>query len=244
MDKSSRNIDILPMSVEGLTFSAGGKDILYQINFRLNADGKTFIVGPNGAGKSVLLKVCHGLLTPQSGKVVWSSCAENSPDYKQGMLFQRPMLLRRSTRANIEYALAVRGISGAKRRRRVDAVLEQTGLASLADQNARVLSLGEQQRLALARVWALEPRILFLDEPTAHLDPSSTRMVEDVISGIFESGTKIVMTSHDMGQVKRLADEVLFLYRGQLLEKTSVEKFFSKPKSTEGQLFVTGDLLW
>ena len=112
MDKSSPNIDILPMSVEGLTFSAGGKDILYQINFRLNADGKTFIVGPNGAGKSVLLKVCHGLLTQQSGKVVWSSCAENNSDYKQGMLFQRPMLLRRSARANIEYALAVRGISG------------------------------------------------------------------------------------------------------------------------------------
>ena len=244
MDKLSPKIDILPMSVEGLTFSAGGKDILYQINFRLNAEGKTFIVGPNGAGKSVLLKVCHGLLTPQSGKVVWSSCAENNPDYKQGMLFQRPMLLRRSTRANIEYALAVRGISGAKRRHRVDAVLEQTGLASLADQNARVLSLGEQQRLALARVWALEPRILFLDDPTAHLDPSSTRMVEEVISGIFDSGTKIVMTSHDMGQVKRLADEVLFLYRGQLLEKTSVKNFFSKPKSTEGQLFVTGDLLW
>ena len=244
MDKSSPNIDILPMLVEGLTFSAGGKDILHKINFRLNADGKTFIVGPNGAGKSVLLKICHGLLTPQSGKVVWSNSAENNPDYKQGMLFQRPILLRRSARANIEYALAVRGISGVQRRRRVDAVLEQTGLASLANQNARVLSLGEQQRLALARVWALEPRILFLDEPTAHLDPSSTRMVEDVISGIFDTGTKIVMTSHDMGQVKRLADEVLFLYRGQLLEKTSVKKFFARPKSTEGQLFVTGDLLW
>ena len=119
------------------------------------------------------------------------------------MVFQRPVLLRRSVRANVEYALFVRGIRGPERRRHVTQALEETGLANLAEQPARVLSIGEQQRLALARVWALHPRVLFLDEPTAHLDPSSTRVVEDIITRIFESGTKIIMTSHDMGQVQR-----------------------------------------
>ena len=244
MNKSSNNIDILPISVDGLNFSVGGKDILCDLNFQLDAGIKTFIIGPNGAGKTVLLKLCHGLLVPASGKIVWANRLKPKPHYKQGMLFQRPILLRRSTRANIEYALAVQGVHGLRQKSRVDAVLEETGLAELAHRNARVLSLGEQQRLALARVWALKPQILFLDEPTAHLDPSSTRMVERIISRIFESGTKIVMTSHDMGQVKRLADEVLFLHRGHMLEKTPVEQFFSDSKNKEVSLFVKGNLLW
>ena len=160
------------------------------------------------------------------------------------MLFQRPILLRRSVRANIEYALTIRGVHGAEKRERVKDVLDDTGLSSLANQSARTLSLGEQQRLALARVWALKPRILFLDEPTAHLDPSSTRMVEYIIYQIVESGTKIVMTSHDMGQVKRLADEILFLYDGRLVEHSSVKTFFSNPKTEEGKMFAKGSLLW
>ena len=160
------------------------------------------------------------------------------------MVFQRPVLLRRSVRANVEYALFVRGIRGPERQRHVTRALEETGLANLAEQPARVLSIGEQQRLALARVWALHPRVLFLDEPTAHLDPSSTRVVEDIITRIFESGTKIIMTSHDMGQVQRLADEILFLHGGHLIEQTSVDQFFSQPRTREGKLFVEGDLLW
>lgn len=244
MKTSSTNIDILPMSVENLTVVAGSKEILNNVNFRLAAGSKTFVVGPNGAGKTVLLKTCHGLVTPASGKIVWSDSASTKPHHKQAMVFQRPVLLRRSTRANIKYVLTVRGQYGREQRDRVSAVLEETGLVDLADQNARNLSLGEQQRLALARAWILQPSILFLDEPTAHLDPSSTRMVERIIARIFESGTKIVMTSHDMGQVERLADEVLFLHRGRLLEQLPVDQFFSQPNSTEGRMFVKGHLTW
>ena len=236
--------DILPLTVEGLTFEAGGKQILSRLNFRLEGESQSFIIGPNGAGKSVLLRLCHGLLQPTAGEVVWAATAEAKPSLQQAMVFQRPVLLRRSVRANIEYALVVRGIRGSERRRYVTRALEETGLANLAEQPARVLSIGGQQRLALARVWALHPRVLFLDEPTAHLDPSSTRVVEDIITRIFESGTKIIMTSHDMGQVQRLADEILFLHGGHLIEKTSVDQFFSQPRTREGKLFVEGDLLW
>ena len=236
--------DILPLTVEGLTFEAGGKQILSRLNFRLEGESPSFIIGPNGAGKSVLLRLCHGLLQPTVGKVIWAATAKAKPSLQQAMVFQRPVLLRRSVRANIEYALFVRGIRGAERQRHVTRALEETGLANLAEQPARVLSIGEQQRLALARVWALHPRVLFLDEPTAHLDPSSTRVVEDIITRIFESGTKIIMTSHDMGQVQRLADEILFLHGGHLIEQTSVDQFFSQPRTREGKLFVEGDLLW
>ena len=236
--------DILPLTAEGLTFEAGGKQILSRLNFRLEGESPSFIIGPNGAGKSVLLRLCHGLLQPTAGKVIWAATAEAKPSLQQAMVFQRPVLLRRSVRANVEYALIVRGFRRPERRRRVTLALEETGLADLAEQPARVLSSGEQQRLALARVWALHPRVLFLDEPTAHLDPSSTRMVEEIISRIFEGGTKIIMTSHDMGQVQRLADEILFLHGGRLIEQTSVDRFFSQPKTREGKLFVEGNLLW
>ena len=236
--------DILPLTVEGLTFEAGGKQILSRLNFRLEGESQSFIIGPNGAGKSVLLRLCHGLLQPTAGKVIWAATAEAKPSLQQAMVFQRPVLLRRSVRANVEYALFVRRVRGVERRRHATRALEETGLADLAEQPARVLSIGEQQRLALARVWALHPRVLFLDEPTAHLDPSSTRVVEDIITRIFESGTKIIMTSHDMGQVQRLADEILFLHGGHLIEQTSVDQFFSQPRTREGKLFVEGDLLW
>ena len=236
--------DILPLTVEGLTFEAGGKQILSRLNFRLEGESPSFIIGPNGAGKSVLLRLCHGLLQPTAGEVVWAATAESKPSLQQAMVFQRPVLLRRSVRANVEYALFVRGIRGSERRRYVARALEETGLSDLAEQPARVLSIGEQQRLALARVWALHPRVLFLDEPTAHLDPSSTRVVEDIITRISASGTKIIMTSHDMGQVQRLADEILFLHGGHLIEQTSVDQFFSQPRTREGKLFVEGDLLW
>mgnify|MGYP003323650801 FL=1 len=236
--------DILPLTVEGLTFEAGGKQILSRLNFRLEGESQSFIIGPNGAGKSVLLRLCHGLLQPTAGEVVWASTAEAKPSLQQAMVFQRPVLLRRSVRANVEYALFVRGVRKPERRRHATLALEETGLSHLAEQSARVLSIGEQQRLALARVWALHPRVLFLDEPTAHLDPSSTRVVEDIITRIFESGTKIIMTSHDMGQVQRLAGEILFLHGGHLIEQTSVDQFFSQPRTREGKLFVEGSLLW
>ncbi len=172
------------------------------------------ILGPNGAGKSVLLRLCHGLLRPTRGEVAWSAERLSEARSGQAMVFQRPVMLRRSAAANIEYALAAVGMPAADRAAAARAALDRVGLAPLADRPARVLSGGEQQRVALARAWALSPEVLFLDEPTAALDPAATREIEAAIDAIHASGTKIVMATHNLGQARRLGDEVVFLQPG------------------------------
>ncbi|MBO68599.1 MAG: ABC transporter ATP-binding protein [Acidiferrobacteraceae bacterium] len=234
---------ILPLTVQNLSFRVGTTIILNDIDFSLEHIGPSLIVGPNGAGKSVLLRLCHGLLRPTSGKILWATEERSRASFDQAMVFQRPILLRRSARANIEHALALRGVPRPDRRIRSMSVLEQTGIMQIATRSARVLSIGEQQLLALARAWSFRPRVLFLDEPTANLDPNYTRLVEEIILKINESGTKIIMTSHDMGQVQRLAKEVVFIYDGCLKEHQLAGDFFSNPKTEAAQYFINGKLV-
>ncbi len=232
---------ILPLSLEEVTYEARGQRLIERLSLALAAGPRSIVLGPNGAGKSLLLRLCHGLLRPTSGRVAWSR-----PDAArhQAMAFQRPVLLRRSALANVTYPLALRGVPRRRRKARALAALERAGLADLAQRPARVLSGGEQQRLALARAWVLEPQVLFLDEPTANLDPGATRRIEALIDGFHQSGTKIVMTTHDLGQARRLADEVLFLHRGRLVERAPAETFFDTPQSREAATFLKGELLW
>ena len=235
---------VLPLRLEGIGFSAHGERLLDAITLEFAAGPRTIILGPNGAGKSLLLRLCHGLLSPSTGAVRWQSADPEAIRRAQAMVFQRPVMLRRSARANLRYALAVRGIHGRAARHRTNAALERFGLGPLAERPAHVLSGGEQQRLALARAWALDPEILFLDEPTANLDPAATRAVEEAIGAFHETGTKIVMTTHDLGQARRLADEILFLYRGRLVERLAAVEFFRAPATAEACAFLQGELLW
>ncbi len=235
---------ILPLELRDLTFEAGGKRLIKEISCTFAAGPRTVLLGPNGAGKSLLLRLCHGLIQPTAGNVEWRGAGAMDPSRHQAMVFQRPMMLRRSVFANVEYALAVRGIPRAERRERVDEALRHTGLRRLAASPARVLSFGEQQRLALARAWALRPQVLFLDEPTANLDPAATHSVEKTVQDIHELGTRVIMTTHDLGQARRMADEVLFLHRGRLKEKASAEAFFNGPRNDLAQAFLRGELLW
>ena len=235
---------MLPLVVDGLGFSVREQWLIKDVSFSLGARGRTFIVGPNGAGKSILLKICHGLLSPTTGTVRWASGSSRQQRQRQAMVFQKPVLLRRSARANVEYALSVRGVTKKDARERVDRVLEETGLAAIAHKQARVLSGGEQQRLVLARAWALRPQVLILDAPAAHLDPAATAAIENIIQQVSNAGSKIIMVTHDLGQVRRLADEVLFLHQGQLLEQAASKDFLSHAKSQEARAFVEGQLLW
>ena len=232
---------ILPLQVSHLAFEADGTRLLDDVSFTLQAGRRAVLLGPNGAGKSLLLRLCHGLLRPTSGEVRW---AIEGRARRQAMVFQRPVMLRRSALGNITHALAVRGVPRGERTARAEAALALGGLTGLARRPARVLSGGEQQRLALARAWATEPEILFLDEPTASLDPAASRSVETLIGGFHAAGTKIVMATHDLGQAKRLADEVVFLHKGRLLEHTPADEFFDNPRTDEGRAFVAGELLW
>ncbi len=236
---------ILPLEVRQLVYEAGGTRLLHDINLTLNHTQRTVILGPNGAGKSLLLRLCHGLLKPTSGEIVWRGAGtRDQPIRHQAMVFQRPVMLRRSAHANITHALKLRDVSRSERPERANAALALAGLSDLADRPARLMSGGEQQRLALARAWVTEPDVLFLDEPTASLDPAATRAVETLIEGFHAAGTKIIMATHDLGQARRLADEIVFLNKGRLLEHAPAKQFLERPDTREGRAFITGDLLW
>jgi tungstate transport system ATP-binding protein len=232
---------ILPLKAHELTFAAGGRTLIAPLSLEIAAGPSTVILGANGAGKSVLMRLMHGLIAPSSGSILWSG---DNARRRQAMVFQRPVLLRRSALANVTYALKLANVPRAERQRVALEALESVGLASLANRPARVLSGGEQQRLALARAWALHPEVLFLDEPTASLDLSSTREIERVIQAFDAAGTKIIMATHNLGQARRLGDEVLFLHQGRLVERAPVEQFFSRPASPEASAFIKGELPW
>ena len=233
---------MLPLVLQNVSFAANGKTILDAVSAELDSGPRTVILGPNGAGKSVLMRICHGLLQPTGGSVTWKGTVNGRRG--QAMVFQRPVMLRRSAFANVVYGLKVAGINAHLREQRACDVLEAVGLIGVSNRPARVLSGGEQQRLALARAWALNPEILFLDEPTANLDPGATRDVESIISQIHASGTKIVMTTHNLGQARRLGDEVFFLNHGRLIERSPVERFFQQPATAEAAAFIRGELPW
>jgi tungstate transport system ATP-binding protein len=235
---------LLPLRLEDVVFAVAGRRIVDGVSLTLEAGLRTVIVGPNGAGKSVLLRLCHGLLQPTSGKIAWNAPEISGAPRRQAMVFQRPLLLRRSALANILHALKIAGVPPLQREARAREALRKVGLETLAAHPARVLSGGEQQRLALARVWALRPEVLFLDEPAASLDPGATHEIEGIIAALHAAGTKIVMVTHNLGQAHRLGDEILFLHQGRMLERAPAARFFKQPASVEAAQFLEGELPW
>lgn len=235
---------ILPLRLEDVCFTARGRTIIDRVSLAITAGTRTIVLGPNGAGKSVLMRLCHGLLAPTSGRVLWNRPERPGEPRRQAMVFQRQVMLRRSALANVAYALKLAGVPARERHEQAYAALESVGLAHVAKHSARVLSGGEQQRLALARAWALRPEVLFLDEPTASLDPGATGEVERIIDAIHAAGTKIIMSTHNLGQARRCGDEVLFLYQGQVKERAPAERFFTAPTSAEAEAFIKGELPW
>jgi tungstate transport system ATP-binding protein len=235
---------LLPLTLTDVGWAVGDKLLLSGITATLEHGSRTVVLGANGAGKSVLLRLCHGLLRPTSGTVRWHTPEVPGAPRRQAMVFQRPVLFRRSVLGNMTFALGLAGVPRAERGERALAALDRVGLSALANRPARVLSGGEQQRLALARAWSLQPEVLFLDEPTANLDPGAVREIETVIEAIHAAGTKIVLVTHNLGQARRLGDEVLFLDRGRLVERTAIDRFFQQPASPEAATFLRGELPW
>jgi len=226
----------MTLRLENLTYRVEEQLLLGPLNATFGTAMRTVVLGPNGAGKSLLLRLCHGLILPSSGHV--------AAPQNQAMIFQRPVLLRRSAAANVDYALRLKGHGRAARQAIIADMLASTGLADKARQQAPSLSVGEQQRLALARAWAGRPDFLLMDEPTASLDPAATHAVETLIANMVASGTRIVMTTHDLGQALRLAEEILFLHNGKLLEQRPAADFFAHPATAEAEAFIAGRLSW
>jgi tungstate transport system ATP-binding protein len=235
---------LLPLRLESVGFAVGTRQIIRGISTTLEAGARTIVLGPNGAGKSVLLRLCHGLLKPTSGFVAWNAPEPPGGPRQQAMVFQRPVMLRRSALGNVTYALRLAGVRYGQRETRALEALRKVGLESYAHHPARVLSGGEQQRLALARIWALHPQVLFLDELTANLDPGATHEIEKIIGALHAAGTKIVMVTHNLGQAHRLGDEILFLHEGRLVERAPADRFLKRPESPEAARFLEGELPW
>ena len=232
----------LPIMLEDVTLLARGVTILDQLSLALAGGPPTVLIGPNGAGKTTLIRLAMGLIAPTRGRVTWGG-RENVAPVRRAIVFQRPVMIRRSATGNIRFALAAADVPRAARSARVDELLALVGLSGLGDRPARKLSSGEQQRLALARALAKEPQVLFLDEPTASLDPAATRAIEDIVRTVAMRGIKVVMSTHDLGEAKRLGGEIVLMHRGRVVESGPAEAFFAAPQTEDGRRFIAGELL-
>ena len=232
----------LPIRFENVSVARGAVTMLDRVSLTLSAGAPTVLIGPNGSGKTTLLRVASGLLAPTSGRVTWDGL-ERVPAHRNAILFQRPAMLRRSAAANISYALASIGIPRAERPRRIEELLSLVRLDGFASRPARSLSGGEQQRLALARALARDPAVLFLDEPSASLDPAAAKSIEDVVRAVAANGVKVVMSTHDLGQARRLAGEIVLLHRGRIVEQGDAADFFDHPTTEQARVFLAGELL-
>ena len=232
----------LPIVLEDVRYGVPGVMILDGISLTLMSGAPTVLVGPNGSGKTTLIRLAMGLIEPESGRITWGGIPHTAPQ-RRAIVFQRPVMLRRTAAANVEYALVSAGVARNEWPSRIEELLDILGLAGLGARPARRLSGGEQQRLALARALARDPEVLFLDEPTASLDPAATKSVEDLIRDVAARGIKVVMATHDLGEARRLAGDIVLMHRGRVIETGPAGEFFANPKSQDARRFIAGELL-
>jgi tungstate transport system ATP-binding protein len=232
----------LPLILEDVSLLAREVTILDRIRLTFAAGAPTMLIGPNGSGKSSLMRIAMGLVPPSRGRVTYGGRSD-VPPVRRAIVFQRPVMLRRTASGNLRYALAAAGVPRAERDAAAQELLDRVGLGALSERPARRMSGGEQQRLAIARALAKDPEILFLDEPTASLDPAATKATEDIIAGIAARGIKIVMATHDLGEARRLGGGIVLMNRGRIVEVADAQTFFTAPKSDAARRFVAGELL-
>ena len=233
---------MFPIHIEQLRFTPNGRPVLTGVDLDLGGEGISVILGPNGSGKSVLIRMLAGMERPDGGRITWKG--SGVPAGQIAVVFQHPMLLRASVAANAALGLKPMGMSRSEVSTRVGEVLARVGLTHRAADSARLLSGGERQRLTLARAWAVRPRLLLLDEPTAALDPTATEAVEQIVREIRTDGAKIIMSTHNLGQAMRISDDIIFIEAGRVLEHSPSARFFSRPQSHEAKLFMQGELPW
>ena len=224
-------------SLDSVSVSFGPITALKSCSLRVQAGDRLALVGANGSGKSTLLRCLHGLVKPGQGEMTQGVRA------RQAMLFQRPHMLRASVLNNVALGLWLQGVAWRQAREDALQALRRVGLADLAQRNARALSGGQQQRVALARAWALKPQVLLLDEPTASLDPTAKREVERLMADFSEAGMTLIFSSHNLGQVKRLASRVIYLEHGRLIADLPTHAFFGGPLPPAAAHFLKGELV-
>jgi tungstate transport system ATP-binding protein len=222
------------LRLEGVSVSAGATTILDRVSLQVATGAPTAIVGPNGSGKTTLLRVMMGLIAPATGVLQLSAGT-------RAIVFQKPVMLRRTVADNVAFALRAAGRPSDASA--ITSLLDQVGLSALGTRPARKLSGGEQQRLGIARALARRPQLLLLDEATASLDPAQTKIIEDLIDTIADAGVKVVFATHDLGQARRLAGDIVLLVKGRIAEHMSTEPFFTHPATNAARKFIAGDLV-
>jgi len=237
-----KTTSILPLVVSNATVSKRRKTILKNVSVTLVNVGFTIVMGPNGSGKTTLLRLMHGLEHARSGSVKWAM-GTAAARARQSFVFQKPVLMRRSVLENIAYPLLLQNLPKGEAQEIARKWAGSVELGSKLDLDAQLLSGGEQQKLAIARALISEPEVLFLDEPTTNLDGSSMREIESIIQSVNSKGTRVIMTTHDIGQARRLASDVLFLNKGEICEHQSGEQFFAEPSSTAARAYLKGDIV-
>ena len=219
---------ILPLVINNLNFKIDDNKILKNINLNSNEKNITIIAGNNGSGKSTLLKILHGLIETPINTIQWGEFSISEIKQSQSMVFQSPILLNRTTYENLLYVIKNKKI---KDKYYIDKIIEKLNLKSIENVNTKYISGGERQKVAIAMSIIGEPKIIFLDEPTSQLDPSYKNEIESIINDLSENETKIFMTSHDISQIKRIGKEIIFLDKGEVIYKNTVEKFFKDKQS-------------
>lgn len=232
----------LPIELQDVTVIAGSVRILDSVTLKISPRTATVLIGPNGAGKTTLLRAAMGLVSPNEGHVIWGGREHVAP-LRRAIMFQRPVMLRRSAAENLRFALRAAGIPRERHAARIGELLELVGLGGFGERPARRMSGGEQQRLALARALAREPEVLFLDEPAASLDPAAAKALEDTIRVVVRNGITVVLSTHDLGQARRLGSDVVFMNRGRVAETGDAQTFFTSPKTQDARRFIAGDIL-
>ncbi len=233
---------ILPLTLTDIQVRRVGRAILGPVSLTIETGGALVVLGPNGAGKSTLLRVCHGITRPSDGQSAWAVDRDHA-NLAQAFVFQTPILLRRTALENVTYPLTLRQVAKREAQSCAMAMLDDVGLAAMASLRASVLSGGEKQKLALARALVTRPQVLFLDEPTASLDGRATREIEAILSVAQAAGTKLVMATHDLGQARRIASDIVFLLNGKIVETKPAEAFFQGPETATAQAFLKGDIV-
>ena len=224
------------LKLDSVSVSFGPIAALTACSLRIQAGDRLALVGANGSGKSTLLRCLQGLIQPLKGRI------ERDTNARQAMLFQRPYLLRASVQNNIALGLWLGGMPWRQARAEALQALARVGLSELAPRNAKALSGGQQQRVALARAWALRPQVLLLDEPTSSLDPTAKREVERLMAEFSDAGMTLIFSSHNLGQVKRLASRVIYLEHGRMVADLPTAAFFGGPLPPAAAHFLKGEL--
>ncbi|MCG8492241.1 MAG: ATP-binding cassette domain-containing protein [Sneathiellales bacterium] len=236
-------MELFPLTLDKAVVRVKGSQLLGPVSCRISSEGLSVIMGPNGSGKTTFLRLLHGLERCREGEIEWGDMGRREAMRSQSYVFQSPIILRRSVRDNIVYPLRLRNVARAKAEREAEKWIREVGLEERMHLDARNLSGGEKQKLSLARALITEPRLLILDEPSANLDGASTRDIERLILLAKDKGCKIIMATHDFGQARRLADDVLFFHHGTILEQGNAQAFFEQPRTLEGRAFLRGDIL-